>query len=434
VKLSIIRSNENNPRIIKDDKFDKLKNSIKDFEKMMELRPIIIDEDNVILGGNMRFKALNALGYKDVPDTWVKQATGLTEDEKRRFIIEDNVGFGEWDWDMLANEWDAESLEAWGLDLPFSAEEEQEIKEDVAPTLTENPLSKLGEVYMLGEHRVMCGDSTNPGDVQTLMDGAEADMVFTDPPYGVSYTGVAGSDKWEMINNDDLRGDGLLNFLVAAFRNINDVTKPDTGLYCWFSSKNHVQFENALTEAGWDVKEELIWNKGMSLSGADYQYAHEPVLYCQKHGMKAKWFGGRDKKTILRERRTDLTKLSKATLLNMVANMAKEGTVWEVDRDSVTTYQHPTQKPAKLAARAIYNSSEEKDIVLDLFMGSGSTLSACEQTYRKCYGMELDPKYVDVIRRRYWKLINEDIEDGWEEGTPAINKELTEKNNVKSKS
>lgn len=419
--INSLKPNPKNPRLIKDDKFKKLVQSLEDFPEMADVRPIVINKENIILGGNMRYKAMQAAGWKEAP----VKVVDWTPEQQREFIIKDNVSGGEWDWNLLANEWDLAQIAEWGIDAPLDlTEEKEQVVEDTAPELPTDALSKPGEIYQCGNHRVMCGDSTKEEDVEKLMAGSKADMVFTDPPYGVSYTGVAGSKNWTMINNDDLRGDTLAQFLAAAFKNAHDSSKDNAGLYCWFSSKNNSQFTTSLNAAGWEVKQELIWNKGMSLSGADYQYAHEPVLYCQKIGQKAKWFGGRDKKSILKDRRTDIEGLPKSELIKMYRSMIDESTVWEVDRDLVTTYQHPTQKPARLAANAIANSTEKGDIVLDLFLGSGSTLSAAEQLGCTCYGMEMDPKYVDVIRKRYAKLCG--IEDEWEAITlPLDNIEIT---------
>jgi len=420
MKLPIeqIKLNQDNPRTITDEKFGKLVKSLKEFPEMAEVREIIVNKDHIVLGGNMRLRAMAAAGWKEVP----VRVVDWPEEKQREFVAKDNASFGEWDWDALANEWDLKQLSEWGIDVPVDLSEEQaEVVEDEAPELPEDePKSKKGEVYQLGQHRLMCGDSTNGDDVATLLSGTKADMVFTDPPYGVSYTGVAGSKNWKMIENDDLRDDGLVRFLVAAFLNAHEHSTTEAGLYCWFSSKNNMEFTTALKATNWEVKQELIWNKGMSLSGADYQYAHEPVLYCQKWGEKAQWYGGRDKKSILRQRRTDIAKIAKSDLVKMFQAMQNESTVWEIDRDLVTTYQHPTQKPATLAGRAICNSTEAGASVLDLFGGSGSTLSACEQLGRTSYTMEFDPKYCDVIRKRYAKLLGN--EDEWETITAPSNK------------
>ena len=193
MKVSQIHINPQNPRIIKDERFKKLVRSITDFPKMMELRPIIVDNDGLILGGNMRFKALQELKYKDIPDTWVKVAETLTEEERKRFIIEDNVPFGEWDWETLANEWDKDQLIDWGLEIPDFAFK-QEVQEDdyEIPDEIETDIV-TGDLFEIGPHRLLCGDSTKSEDMARLMDGQKADMVFTDPPYALfgNSTGVA---------------------------------------------------------------------------------------------------------------------------------------------------------------------------------------------------------------------------------------------------
>jgi ParB-like chromosome segregation protein Spo0J len=184
VKISEVKNNPNNPRVIKDDKFEKLVNSIKEFPKMLEIRPIVVNDDMIVLGGNMRLKACKAAGLKEVP---IIKASELTEDEQKQFIIKDNVSGGEWDWEMLKTEWDAEQLDEWGLDLPdFEGEEVLEAEEDdFDAEIPEEPFTVLGDLYEIGEHRLLCGDSTDSEQVAKLMDGEKADMVFTDPPYGV---------------------------------------------------------------------------------------------------------------------------------------------------------------------------------------------------------------------------------------------------------
>jgi hypothetical protein len=183
IKLSSIKSNPNNPRVIKDDKFAKLVNSIKEFPAMMALRPMVVNADNIVLGGNMRLKALKEAGYTEVPDEWVKSAESLTEDEQRRFIIADNVGFGEHDWAMLQTEWDVEELADWGLDIPnFDKEVLEAEEDDFDTTPPEDPITVLGDLYEIGEHRLLCGDSTDSDQVAKLMNGQKVDMLFTDPP------------------------------------------------------------------------------------------------------------------------------------------------------------------------------------------------------------------------------------------------------------
>ena len=436
LKVSEIKNNPNNPRLIKDDKFKKLVVSLKEFPIMAKkLRKVVIDEDNIILGGNMRFKALKQAGFKEVAVEYFtredaeennKLAKEINpdyvdktyEEQCREFVIKDNVSGGERDWDLLANEWNAEELDEWGLDTPDDWGEEKEVEEDEAPEVDESepPKSKLGEVYQLGRHRVMCGSATEAEDISKLLSGDKIGLIHTDPPYGVDYK----SKKLGGIMNDTLQGDSLYQLVYDAFYIAKEHSEESTPTYCWYEDKYRHIFQTALEDAGYEFKQNLIWNKGMNLSGADYQKAHENVMYLQMKGSKAKWFGERDKKTILGRRRTDIASMKKQDMIAALVAMQSQSTVWDIDRDTVTTYVHPTQKPVTIAARAITNSSEPGDVVYDAFTGSGSTMIAAEQTGRVFRGTELDPKYTDVIRKRYWKYVNNNNEEGWEENTPAV--------------
>ena len=231
MKLSDIHTNPTNPRLIKDERFKKLVKSISDFPKMMELRPIIVDSEGMILGGNMRFKALNELGYKDIPDIWIKRAETLTDEEKQRFIIEDNVPFGEWDWDMLANEWDQEQLQEWGLEIPDFAvskleaqEDDYEIPDEIKTDIV------LGDLFEIGQHRLICGDSTDNDQVEKLMSGQKADLVLIDPPYNVDYTGKT-KDALK-IKNDKKSDESFFLFLYNAFITMRLNIKLGGGILC----------------------------------------------------------------------------------------------------------------------------------------------------------------------------------------------------------
>ena len=411
-----------NPRTISTDDYQKLIDSIKDDPEYLEHEmPHVIKHGDVyvVLNGNQRLRALKELGYKEVPVTIYPDDT--PPDVIKARIIKSNHGYGKDDMDMLANEWSDMPLDEWGIDLPEDGlDDDSEVKEDEAPAVDESepPKSKLGEIYQLGRHRVMCGSATDEADATNLLDGSDINLVHTDPPYGVDYQ----SKKLGGIMNDKFKGDSLYGFILDSFTIIKDNILNDAGLYCWYEDKYRQTFQTAIEDAGFEFKQNLIWNKGMNLSGADYQKAHENLMYFQCKDSKAKWFGERDKKTILGQRRKDLSEMNKKDLVNAIVNMQKQSTVWDIDRDSVTSYQHPTQKPVTLSARVILNSSETSDMVYDAFLGSGSTLIACEQTDRTCYGMELDPKYVDVIRKRYAKFAAADdqLPENWEELTPAI--------------
>jgi len=374
IKLNTIHINPNNPRFIKDDKFKKLCQSIKDDPEFLSVRPIVV-KDGIIYGGNMRFRALQELGM-EIKDEWVKDVSGWTAEQIRKFIVVDNLAYGDNDWDMLSEQYEKEELEEWGLDV--DKWKEDEVVEDEVPEVTDNPVSKLGEVYQLGRHRIMCGDSTKIEDVEKLMDGKKADMVFTDPPYGVNFQSNrrTKSKKFDVLDNDDKI---LIDWIEPAITF-------STGwiLFCttWKVLKQWLDVGENIGK----LTNMIIWDKGGGGIGdlehslfTDYE-----IILAYNRGNK-----------IIGKR---------------------IGSVWDIGKDDVNSYKHPTQKPVKLVGQAIQSFCNGD--VLDLFLGSGSTLIACEQTNRICYGMEIDPKYIDVIRKRYAKFIGK--EEEWETITPVL--------------
>lgn len=380
VKLSSIKPNPDNPRIIKDEKFHKLVKSLETFgEKMMPLRPIIVDENNIILGGNMRFKALKELNYKEVPEDWIKSTQDMTESEKREFIIKDNVGFGDWDFDMLSNEWDTELLNDWGLEIPefdfedyteLEAEEDNyEIPDEIKTDIV------LGDLFEIGEHRLLCGDSTNSDDVEKLMNGEKADMVFTDPPYNVDYGNSNNPrHKSRTIINDKMTNDEWDDFVSAYMGML--LTTCIGNIYISMSDKELGHMQQKFTSLGGKWASFIIWVKDrLVLSGKDYHSRHETILYGWNKGIEN------------RQRVEDRT----------------ENDVWEIKRPS-TSDLHPTMKPVELLERCLKNSSKKGDIILDLFGGSGTTMVASNMMKRKARLMELDPKYCQVIVDRMMKL------------------------------
>ena len=372
VKLSEIKNNPNNPRILKDDKFAKLVKSIKEFPKMLEIRPIVVNSDMIVLGGNMRLKACKEAGLKEVP---IVLADDLTEDEQKQFIIKDNVGFGEWDWEMLANEWEADLLEEWGLDLPdFSITEELSAEEDdyeIPEEIKTNIV--IGDLFEIGEHRLLCGDSTQTDTFEKLMLGELADMVITDPPYNVAYEG-ATKDKLTIIN-DSMSNDDFYQFLYDFYTALTTAVKKGGAIYVWHASSEIVNFAKALVDAGWLLKQQLIWVKNSMVMGRqDYQWKHEPCLYGWLDGGSHKWYSDR-----------------------------KQTTIIEFNKPS-RNGEHPTMKPIGLFAYQIENSSKINDIVIDAFGGSGTTMVACQQLKRKARIIEFDPKYCQVIVDRMRKL------------------------------
>ena len=363
VKISKVKGNPDNPRIIKNDKFKKLVKSIQEFPEMLKLRPIVVDEDMMVLGGNMRLKASKDAGLKEV---WIEVAEGLTEEQKKEFIVKDNVGFGEWEWDMLANEWDSVQLAEWGLDVWENEDDKIAeaglIEDDEIPEVKESKV-KRGDIWQLGEHRIMCGDSTSSDDVAKLMNGEKADMVFTDPPYGVSYQSNmrTKTDKFDVLENDD-------NFITEW---INNLPLYSNGfVFVWTSWKVLKQWIEFCEGIG-DLSNIIVWDKGGG-------------------GI------GDLKKTFSTDYEVALVYHRGAEIIGK-----RLGSVWSVGKDSASCYLHPTQKPVDLAVMAIENILQRNKIVLDLFLGSGSTLIAAEKLNRKCYGMELDEKYCDVIIERW---------------------------------
>ena len=391
VKISEVKPNPKNPRIIKDGKFQKLVKSIQEFPDMLNKRPLIVftdvDGKYVVLGGNMRLKALNELKYDTVP---IVLADEWTEEQKAEFLIKDNVGFGEWDWDSLANEWDVEKLDDWGLDLPvdLSVTEELEAEEDdfdVPEGGIETDIV-LGDLFEIGEHRLLCGDSTDSDQVAKLMNGQKADMVFTDPPYGVSFVGVygtmyqdgkkkgKGNNSYEQIKGDELRGDDIAAIFNGSLSNGYLFTKDDAPFYIFFAINKSEETLKGISNLGLEIRNWLIWDKGnvgFHAMNAQYKPNYESFLYCFKNGNPPKWKGDQQQQTIWRH---------------------------SVERLGL----HPTMKPISLISQSINN--HEIDLLLDLFLGSGSTMVASHQLKRKCYGMELDPKYCQVIIDRMKKL------------------------------
>jgi DNA modification methylase len=384
MKLTNIKNNPNNPRIIKDDKFKKLVQSIKEFPEMMSKRPLVCvtDVDGKIypLGGNMRLKAIKELEYKEIPDEWIQLADEWTEEQRREFVIKDNVGFGEWDWDDLANNWDTDKLQDWGLDIPdFAVAEAEAVEDDFeVPDEIQTDIV-LGDLFEIGEHRLLCGDSTDSDQVAKLMNGEKADMVFTDPPYGVSYkqgkfTGKKVKKEFDEIANDELRGDELYDFTFSVFKNILININEGCVFYVW-SPPLAEGFEifKAVKDIGVHIQSQIIWDKNRLILGrADYHWQHE-ICWYGYYGKNHYWSGDR-----------------------------KLTTIWKQNRD--TNYNHPTQKPIELGNKAISNSTKTNNLVIDFFSGSGSTMVAAHQLNRKCYGMELDPKYCQVIVDRMRKL------------------------------
>lgn len=370
-KISEVKLNPNNPRLIKDDKFKKLVQSIKDFPEMLYIRPIVVNQDMIILGGNMRFRACKEAGIKEIPVI----VTDLSEDKQREFLIKDNTSGGEWDWDMIANEWDADELEAWGLDLPvFDIKDEGTAEEDNYEVPDEIKTDiVLGDLFEIGHHKLICGDSTQTDTFAKLFDGQLADMVVTDPPYNVAYQGKTKDAL--TIENDNMGDKDFYQFLYDFYTALGSYSKQGGSWYVWHADSEGANFRQAMKDAGIMVKQCLIWVKNSMVMGRqDYQWKHEPCLYGWKEGAAHNWYSDR-----------------------------KQTTVLDFNRPSRNA-EHPTMNPVELFAYQIKNSSKVGDIVADAFGGSGTTMVACHQLNRKGYVVEYDPKYCQVIVDRMIKL------------------------------
>ena len=367
VKINEVKPNPSNPRTIKDDKFKKLVKSIQDFPEMLKLRPLVVNSEMVVLGGNMRLKACKEAGLTEVP---IIYAENLSEAQQQEFIIKDNLGYGEWNWDDL-KEWDMSDLEEWGMDIPSNAVQELEAVEDdyEMPEQIETDIV-LGDLFEIGEHRLLCGDSTDSDAVARLMDGQKADMVFTDPPYGINvvqgkkvggdkgFGSVGGGKIVKAKQYSEIIGDdttdtaqefyntcislGMKNFIIWGGNYFTDFLAPSM---CW-----------------------IVWDKENTGNFADVELAWTSF---DKGAKLYKW--------------------------------QWNGMIRKGDKNiEGKTRVHPTQKPVGLFGD-IFNDFQF-NICFDGFLGSGSTMVAAHQLKRKCYGMELDPKYCQVIIERMRKL------------------------------
>jgi site-specific DNA-methyltransferase (adenine-specific) len=402
VKINQVKLNPNNPRIIKDDKFKKLIKSIQEFPEMLNIRPIVVNNDMIILGGNMRYKACKEAGLKEIPII----IADLNEEQQREFLIKDNTSGGEWDWEVLKKDWNVEQLDDWGLDIPsFESDEIIEVEPEEDNYEIPNEIDTdivLGDLFEIGEHRLLCGSSTEVDTWEKLMNGKLADMVMTDPPYNVDYQGGTGLK----IMNDKMDNNSFYQFLYDFYTALGSYTKKGGAWYVWHADSEGANFRQAMKDAGIMVKQCLIWVKNSMVMGRqDYQWKHEPCLYGWKEGA-AHYFTNERTHTTVIEDKIDIKKLTKDQMKNMLIEIMSDKnktTVINCDKP-LKNAEHPTMKPILLLAPLIKNSSKEKELVADGFLGSGSTMVASHQINRICYGMELDPKYCQVIIDRMKKL------------------------------
>ena len=375
VAVAVLKPYERNAKIHSGEQVQKIAESIKEFGF---LSPCLIDREKNIIAGHGRVEAAKLLGMETVPCVFIE---GLSDEQRRAYILADNklTEMGEWDMDLVMSE--LTDLNAAGFDIEvtgFELElEEPEIAEDdFEPIPPEEPKAKLGEIYQLGNHRLMCGDSTSLVDVSKLMRDEKAEMVFTDPPWNVSYGQDNGVWKQRSILNDSMTTEDFKEFMNSAFSCMHWASMGGAMAYIVMSAQEWGNLMLTLATNGFHWSSTIIWNKDqLVLSRKDYHTKYEPI-----------WYGWKDDEPRVHPLKD-----------------RKQCDVWDFDRPKRSD-EHPTMKPVELVARAITNSSDKGDIVLDLFGGSGTTLIASEETDRRCFMMELDPKYVDVIIGRWEDL------------------------------
>lgn len=376
--INLIKENPDNPRNIKVGIFKKLVKSLEEFPKMLEIRPLVVTTDYMVLGGNMRLRAAREAGLTQLP---VIIATELTEAEQKQFIIKDNLGYGDWDFVKLVEHWDIDLLTDWGLEIP-----KIEIK-PIGEDEFESDLDKIetdiveGDLITIGPHRLFCGDSTNPQHVEQVLNGTEPYLMVTDPPYGVEYD-PAWRDKTLRKDGSkrtgravgEIKGDDRCDWSEAY------VLAPSCVAYVYHGAKFAACVADGLENNQFEIRAQIIWAKNNHVIGrGNYHWQHEPCWYAVKSGAKAQWIGDRS-----------------------------QSTIWNIDKPAKSETGHSTQKPIECMARPIRNHEGD---VYDPFIGSGSTMIAAHQLGRVCYGIEINPKYCQVIINRMKNLYPELVVD-----------------------
>jgi DNA modification methylase len=397
VKLSEIKPNESNPRLIKDEKFNKLVKSIKDFPQMLEIRPIVVNDEMVVLGGNMRLKACKEAGLKEVP---IIKASSLTPEQQKEFIIKDNVGFGEWDWNIIANEWDAEQVTDWGLDIPdFKIEQEAEEDDYEIPDEIQTDIV-FGDLFDIGEHRLLCGDSTDSDQVAKLMDGKKWDLMATSPPYnqgnstsdGFIHTKGGHTKKgvrlYEDKNADNRSSEDYYKFCIDILKTSTIFKNEIEHTVCWnvaYNAKSRADYGKIVfgIDNPFEVKETIIWDKTHSIN--------LPQIGIYSRRCEFVFVMSENDKYHTSQTYNDC-RWNYWQIKSAGSQITGEST------------EHRAAYPVEFASNMVKDFSIENDLVYEPFTGSGTTMVASHQLKRKCYGMELDPKYCQVIVDRMLKL------------------------------
>jgi DNA modification methylase len=401
-KLADLKPHPKNPRQFTEKGMKDLENSINSIGFM---QPININQDGTILSGHGRAMKLKQMGETEV-DVYVPDRM-LTPKQEEEVLVRANANTaGQWDWDLLANNFELEDINEWGLELEMNVEDEtqdMEIKntknDNEIPNFSTDVITKIGDLYQLGNHILLCGDATNIKDVKKLMENNLADLIFTDPPYNVNVSNSQGMT----IQNDNMAKSDFKKFIKNVYDNLFLIAKNGCVYYIFHGESERVIFTEQLVNAGFKFAQNLIWVKShFTLSRQDYNWRHEPILYGWKEGASHYFCKDFTQDTVLDKERTDIKNLDKHQLINLLQNTLNQNQETIIyNEKTLHNDLHPTMKPLDLCLKLIQNSSKINDKVIDLFAGSGTTIIACEKIKRKCFAMELDPKFCDVIVKRY---------------------------------
>lgn len=401
-KLADLKPHPKNPRQFTEKGMKDLENSINSIGFM---QPININQDGTILSGHGRAMKLKQMGETEV-DVYVPDRM-LTPKQEEEVLVRANANTaGQWDFNILANQFELEDINEWGLELEMNVEGEAqdiEIKntknDNEIPNFSTDVITKMGDLYQLGNHRLLCGDATNIKDVKKLMENDRADLIFTDPPYNVNVSNSQGMT----IQNDNMAKSDFKKFIKNVYDNLFLIAKNGCVYYIFHGESERVIFTEQLVNAGFKFAQNLIWVKShFTLSRQDYNWRHEPILYGWKEGASHYFCKDFTQDTVLDKERTDIKNLDKHQLINLLQNILNQNQDTIIyNEKTLHNDLHPTMKPLDLCLKLIQNSSKINDKVVDLFAGSGTTIMACEKIKRKCFAMELDPKFCDVIVKRY---------------------------------
>lgn len=382
-----------------------IKNVMQSIKEYGIVQPLVVDKDNVLIIGHCRLIAAKRLKLKEVP---VVRLEDLSEEEAQKLRLLDNkLNESEWDFDLLADQIPELDFSGFDIDwgLPEDEEDNKDIIEDEPPAPPEVAFSQLGDLWLLGDHRLLCGDSCNLDDVQRLMDGKLADCVITDPPYNMGYEGAGNSKDRasKRIKNDSMSSEQFRKFLHDAYVSFYSAMRDGASIYVFYKELGEGVFIEQMAGAGLNFKQELIWVKNqLVLGGSKYQSMYEPCLMACKGKSIKIWNGGRKQRSVIES----IDFMTEDELRETIKElMAEEDPDIIRERKQLVNDLHPTMKPIRLLAKFVENSSNKGNVILDLFGGSGSTMIAAQQLGRKCYLNELDEKFVDVIVQRYINFV-----------------------------